>query len=320
MLFMRKFFSIAVFLACVFFLYSYVKNNLSDFTKISEISLPYVLLIACISLAVLALNGLFLKVLTIDFGIDLNFFEYLSVSIITSFGNIFLPMKGGSGFRAVYLKSHYDFDYSYFLSSLAANYLVSFNITSLVALTCLAVFYFYLGAFSFPVALVFLAVATVTSWAIFSSPPALDWIPLHWARERANQVVLGWHIIRKSHKTLSILCWLTALNLFLSATCTWLEFAAFKMTDPSGHGIGFLQATIFAAIGSLAFLISITPAALGIKESVLMFSSQFLGISPSQALAVSLLDRSVTVLVLCIFFGFASIYINRKLKIKRSGS
>lgn len=317
---MRKFLSTAVFLVCLFFLYFYVKDNLSDFTKISEISLPYVLLIGFLSLTTLVTNGLFLKVLTSDFGIDLNFFEYVSVSIITSFGNIFLPMKGGAGFRAVYLKSHYDFDYSYFLSSLAANYLISFNITSVAALACLAVFYFYSGAFSFPVVLVFVGVASLTSWAIFSSPPALEWVPLHRTREKVKQVVSGWHIIRKSHKTLSLLCLLSALNLFLGATCTWLEFAAFRMTDPSGHGIGFLQATIFTAIGSLAFLISITPAALGIKESVLMFSSQFLGISPSQALAVSLLDRSVSVLVLCIFFGFSWVYINRKLKIKKIGS
>ena len=51
-----------------------------------------------------------------------------------------------------------------------------------------------------------------------------------------------------------------------------------------------------------------------------MFSSQFLGITQSQALAVSLLDRSVNVVVLCLFFGFASIYINKKLKTKNVAS
>jgi uncharacterized protein (DUF486 family) len=47
-----------------------------------------------------------------------------------------------------------------------------------------------------------------------------------------------------------------------------------------------------------------------------MFSSQFLGITQSQALAVSLLDRSANVVVLCLFIGFASVYINKKLKMK----
>src|SRR5208283_767021 len=312
----RKILPLTVFVACVFFLCSYVRNNLSDFTKISDISISYVMMIGCAVLAVLIVNGLFLKALTIDFDIDLNFFEYFSISVITSFGNIFLPMKGGAGFRAVYLKSRHDFDYSYFVSSLAANYLVTFNITSVAALACLALFYLYSGGFSLPVALVFLAVAASTSWAIFFPAPSLEWIPIMWVRERANRVLSGWQIIRKSGKTVVKLCFLSALNLFLLSAITWLEFAAFQMKDTYGHGIGFLQSAIFTAIGALSLLISITPAALGIKESLLMFSSQFLGITQSQALAVSLLDRSVNVVVLCLFFGFASIYINKKLKTK----
>jgi uncharacterized membrane protein YbhN (UPF0104 family) len=308
----------AVFLACVFFIYSYVRSNLSDFTKISDISLSYVLLIGCACVAMLIVNGLFLKALTISFDIDLNFFEYFSISVITSFGNIFLPMKGGAGFRAVYLKSRHDFDYSYFVSSLAANYLVVFNITSVAALACLGLFYIRSGGFSLPVTLAFLGVAAPTSWAILFPPPGMEWIPIGWVQERANQVMSGWRIIRKSRKTVLELCWLTALNLFLGIAVTWLEFAAFHMKDTHGNGIGFLQASIFSCIGALSFLISITPAALGIKESLLMFSSQFLGISQSQALTISLLDRSVNVVVLCLFFGFAWIYINRKLKIKNA--
>ena len=268
----------------------------------------------------LVINGLFLKALTISFDINMHFFEYFSISVITSFGNIFLPMKGGAGFRAVYLKSRHDFDYSYFMSSLAANYLIIFNITSLAALICLALFYVCSGGFSFPAALVFLAVAALTSWAIVFPPHGVQWIPIRWVRERAGQVLSGWQIIRRSRKTVVKLCLLSALNLFLSFAVTWLEFAAFHMKDLHGNGIGFIQAAIFSAIGSLSFLISITPASLGIKEGMLMFSSQFLGITQSQALAVSLLDRSVQVLVLSVFFGFASIYIHRKLKIKTAGT
>jgi len=308
-----------VFLTCVIFIYSYVRNNLSDFTKISGISLPYVLLIGCVCLTMLIVNGFFLRALTTSFNIKMNFFEYFSISIITSFGNLFLPMKGGAGFRAVYLKSRHDFDYSYFLSSLAANYLVVFNITSLAALACLALFSARTRGGSLPVTTAFLGVAALTSWAILFPPPGLEWIPVRWVRERANQVMTGWRIIRRDKKTVLELCWLSALNLVLGFAITWLEFAAFDMKDAHGDGIGLLQASIFSCIGALSFLISITPAALGIREGLLMFSSHFLGISQSQALAVSLLDRTVNAAVLGLFFGFASFYINNKLKKGRSG-
>jgi uncharacterized membrane protein YbhN (UPF0104 family) len=268
----------------------------------------------------LVVNGLFLNALTISFGIDLLFFEHFSISIITSFGNLFLPMRGGAGFRAVYLKSRFDLDYSYFVSSLAATYLIGFSITAIAALVCLALFYVNSGGSSLPVTLAFLGIAALTSWAIFWPPPSLEWIPVAWVRERVNQVLSGWNTIRKSAKILVKLCWLSALNLFLCFLITWLEFGSFHMKDYRGNDISLLQASIFSAIGILTFLVSITPAALGIKESVLMFSSQFLRISQSQALTVSLLDRSVSVLVICLFFGFASIYVNNKLKMKQVGN
>jgi uncharacterized membrane protein YbhN (UPF0104 family) len=271
-------------------------------------------------LALLIVNGLFLNALTISFGIDLNFFEYFSISIITSFGNLFLPMKGGAGFRAVYLKSRHDFDYTYFMSSLAANYLVVLIVTSVAALGCMALFYISSGMFSLPVALVFLGVAVFTSWPVFFPPSSPEWIAVRWVRELTNQVLSGWNIIRKSRKTVVRLLSLSALNLLLYSAVTWLEFAAFHMKDIRGNEIGFLQAAIFSEIGGLSFFIGITPAAFGIKESVLMFSSQFLGITQSQALTVSLVDRAVSVVVLCLFFGFASLYINRKLGIKNVGT
>lgn len=313
----RKILPTGVLLACFFFLYSYVRNNLSDFTKLSDISVPYTLMIGCVCLAMLVVNGLFLKALTVSFDIDMSFLEYFSISVITSFGNIFLPMKAGAGFRAVYLKSRHDFDYPFFLSSLGANYLVAFHITSVTALGCLWLFYTRSGAFSFPVTLVFLGVAAFTTWALVFPPPGLEWVPIGWVRHRINQVMSGWQIIRKSRKTVVQLCYLSALNLFLGFAVTWLEFNAFHIKDTYGNGIGFLQAAIFSAIGALSFLISITPAALGIRESLLMFSSRFLGITQSQALTVSLLDRSVNVVVLSLFFGFAWLYINKKMKIKR---
>jgi uncharacterized membrane protein YbhN (UPF0104 family) len=317
--YIRKILPSAVFLGCVFFIYSYVRNNLSDFTKISDISTPYLFMIGCVCVAMLIVNGLFLRALTISFDIDLNFFEYFSLSVVTSFGNLFLPMKGGSAFRAVYLKSRHDFDYSYFLSSLAANYLIVFSITSVAALACLGAFYVGYGAASLPVASAFLGVAAVTSWAILFPPPSLEWIPARSIRERTHQVLSGWNVIRKSRKTVAELCRLSAMNLFLGSLITWLEFAAFHMKDAHGNEIGFLQAAIFSCIGALTFLISITPAALGIKESLLMFSSRFLGISQSQALTISLLDRSVNVVVLCLFFGFAWIYVSKKLKMRNAG-
>lgn len=316
MISVRKACSISALLLCAFFLASYIERHLSDFESLSNISIIYVFIIGVCCLLALTVNGLFLKVLTIDFGVDLSFLEYFSISIVTSFGNIFLPMKGGAGLRAVYLKSKYNFDYSYFISSLAGNYLVAFNVTSLVALIGMAALYFLDGGFHFLTAGIFSTILVLTSWGIFFPPAALDWIPVRGLRDRVNQVLSGWNITRRSSGTVLNLILLTVLNLAVLSLITWLEFAAFAMKDASGNSVGFLKSIIFTAIGVFSLLVSITPAALGIREALLMFSSQFLGISPSQALAVSLLDRTINFIVLVLFFGFASFHLKKQLKAK----
>jgi uncharacterized membrane protein YbhN (UPF0104 family) len=317
---LKKSISIGVLLACIFLLGFYMRNHLSDFGNISSISFPYILVISIMYLLSLIVNGLFLKVLTVDFGIDLNFAEYFSISVVTSFGNIFLPMKGGAGFRAVYLKSRYNFEYSYFISSLAGNYLIAFNITSLVALAGMAALYFHSGHFNLPAAAVFLGIAVLTAWGILFPPVTLDWIPFKWPREKIEQVLSGWRITSKSRRTVLNLFCLALLNVILGSATTWFEFAAFNMKDAAGEAISFLQSVVFTTIGALSFLLSITPAALGIKESLLMFSSESLGISPSQALAVSLLDRTATFIVLALIFGFASIYLRKQLRTRSSAA
>ena len=309
---LRKIFPAAALLACVLFLYSYIRFHLSDFTKLSGISPLYLAPIGCLCLAVLIVEGLVVRALTVGFDIDLGFIESLSIAIITSLGNIFTP-RGGTGFKALYLRSRHDFEYSYFVSALTANYLIAFNIISLTALVCLAIFFIESGVFSLTAALVFPGMVVFTSWTMLAPAPGLNWIPVRKVREQAAKVLAGWQLIRKSRKTPRLYC-LTLSILLLSAAANWLEFAAFHIKDTHGNGIGFLQAAIFSAIGCLSGIISVTPAALGIKEGLLMFCSHFLGITQSQALAVSLLDRSVNLVVLGLLFGFVSIYVKKKLK------
>lgn len=317
---MKKLLSLTVFLACAFFIYSYVRAHLSDFSVISGISLPYVLLIGCAALAGLVVNGLFVKIVTGSFGIDLRFSEHFSISVMTSFGNLFLPMKGGAGIRAVYLKSRHGLDYSYFLSGLGANYLIILCVSSVAALACLTLLYLSAGAFNLAITLVFLSVAAMSLWAIVFPAPGFSWVPTGWLREQAGLVMSGWRIIRKDNKAVIRLYCLGALNLLIGFVATWLEFSAFGMKDAHGNGIGFLQAAIFSSIGSMSVIISVTPSALGIRETLLMFCSRFLGITPAQALAVSLLDRSVNALLICLLFGFASVQVNRRLKRKEPQS
>ncbi|MCE5333883.1 MAG: flippase-like domain-containing protein, partial [Desulfobacteraceae bacterium] len=290
---MRKAVQLTVLLACGFFLFSYARDHFSDFEKIRGFSPWYATLAAMAYVVTLVLNGYLLKALTVGFGIHLRFAEHFSISVVTSFGNLFLPMKGGAGLRAVYLKERYDFDYAYFLSSLAGTYLIAFNINALAGLAGLAVLRLNGGSFHIPAAAVFAAIFAGTFWAIIAPPASLPFIPVRWLRLRLEQVLEGWRIMRRSGKTVLSMCVLVVLNLLLTSWITWLEFSAFDMKDLDGLDIGMLQAIVLTVVGVLSFLVSITPAGLGIREGFLMLSAELVRISPAHALTVSLLDRAI---------------------------
>ena len=88
------------------------------------------------------------------------------------------------------------------------------------------------------------------------------------------------------------------------------------MKDLAGNPIGFVQSVVFTSVATLSLLVALTPSALGIKEGLLMFCSESLGITPAQALAVSVLDRAVGFVVLVLVFNLASIYLKKELRAK----
>jgi uncharacterized membrane protein YbhN (UPF0104 family) len=306
--------SLIVLLVCLAFLAHYVAYHLSDFRVLLQISVPYLSVICFLFFILVVLNGLFLKFLIADFGIGLSFAEYLSISIVTTFANSVLPFRGGAGFKAIYLKEKHNFDYSYFIASHAGSYLIILNANSVIALGGMAVLYLQKTYFNLPLAIACAGICLASSYAILFAPGKIDWVPFRPLREILNRILSGWAIIKSSKRNVLRLVWVGTLSLLLAAVITYFEFAACGMKDVSGNPIGLLQAIVFSSFSVLSLLLAVTPAALGVKEGLLMFCSDLLGITPSQALAVSILDRAAGFAVVLLLFNLASLYLKRELK------
>ncbi len=306
----KKLISSCVLMFSIIFLGYYSVGHLGDFKQITRIPITYAIAIYALYIPFLIVNGIFLKLTTIDFGINMKFLEYTSISILTTFGNIFLPFRAGFGIRAVYLRSKYGFDYTSFLASMAGNYIVIFNLSSLIALAATAKIYCERGYWNSTLTIILLAIALFTLYTIFFAPESAAVVPFKPVRDRADSVLQGWSVIRKSKKNIFYLFLLSLVNLLLMALITSLEFSALGITDVTGSPITFLQSVFLATLSSLSLLVGITPGALGVREGILMLTSQFVSIAPAQMLAVSILDRAINFSLLLILFKFASRYLH----------
>ena len=299
-LFSRKV-SLILTLAVIAAFVVYFILNAHQFRPLLHANLFLLLVIAAAYVTSIAVSGLFTKIILIPFNKTISLTESFFVSLISSVGNFFAPIGAGFGFRAVYLKKKFGLPYSEYISTLSGNYILVFLVNSAFGLFAL---YLLRSRHDSEYSVLVAAFGIVF---LFSLMLSLVKIPTkniklqrtHWAKNflgTLTRVTNGWnHII--SHKRLMIqLTGLTILNLFITMFITFTIIKALHLS------ISFGPLLLFSVLGSLSLFINITPANLGVKEAIYLFSATVLGFSTYQILSIALIDRGVLFLVLIVLW------------------
>lgn len=276
---------------------AYFMMNSSKFRPLLNVNFWLLLVIAAGDLGGVFVNGLFTKFILRPFKKHIPVLESFYVSLISTVGNFFAPVGAGFGFRAVYLKRKFGVPYGEYISTLSGNYIIVFLVNSFFGLLSL----YLLRArhdSEYGVLVLVFAVIFITSLIL-----SLVKIPLKVAESQHNsylrkflrqlvRVSQGWnHII--SHKKLMLqLVMLTTINFLLTVGITYTIIRALQFSISAGPLI------LFSVLGSLSLFINITPANLGVKEAIYLFSSKVLGFSTAQILSIALIDRGVMFLLL----------------------
>ncbi len=269
----------------------YVKQHLPEFTKIFQLSpFPLMVLVFMIFLN-LVLLGCFTKVLLDSFEVKLTFREWFGLSVVSTMGNYLMPFRGGAGIRAVYLKKRHNFTYATFLSTMAALYLITFFVNSLIGLICMGLIYLHYGIFNLPLFSFFSVAFFVLSLIIIFSPQ----IPNFGNRclNTISNFVNSWYRIKSNQKLAFKLLVIILLISMVKLYSIYFAFQAFSID------ISMLKSLLISTLLSFSTLINLTPGALGITEGVIILGAKIFSITPAQSLLVAGLIRVVT-----LFFVF----------------
>jgi len=278
----------------IFFLFFvYVFRNLDDFRQIRIYNFWLFFSLIISSVLFLVTNGIVLKELLLPFKIELSIKEWFGLSVITTAGNLLIPLQGGMVTRALYLKSKHDFSYTNFLSALSGIYIIVFWVNSFVALIAMLLIGHYYSVFSWLVFVTFLIIFLGLSFIIVISPKIKKTFKLE-ILNKAVRVVNGWLVIKNSKRTILAVTIISLINVFLMSVSSFLEFRVI------GVEISFLKALFISIVSTLSLFVSLTPGSLGIKEAFVAFTSGVVGISSANAVAVSILDRLVSLIPLVI--------------------
>jgi uncharacterized membrane protein YbhN (UPF0104 family) len=221
---------------------------------------------------VAALAGVMLATLRLC-KLKLPLSEGLLLTAYSSVVNFFGPLQSGPAFRAVYLKARYNVNLKQYASATL-------------------MYYFFYGIFSGLMVLSGLH----STWILVASIAAvlIGLIVLRTPRVRARLDSLdlrGWYL-------------LAAATLVQCVAVLAIYYVELRTIDPA---ISVGQAIVYTGAANLALFVSITPGAIGFRESFLVFTQQLHDVPNQVIVAASLLDRAVYVILLLILALFITL-------------
>ncbi|HLG90980.1 MAG TPA: lysylphosphatidylglycerol synthase transmembrane domain-containing protein [Candidatus Saccharimonadales bacterium] len=293
----RKATSVLITASVIVIFLSYFIFNTEDFKPLLDIDGYLLIIIALANIAGVFTNGLFTKFILEPFKKYISISEAFYVSVISSIGNFFAPAGTGFGIRAIYLKKKHGLPYSEFMSTLSGNYILVFLTSSLIGLISLYLLKDQYNGQYLVLALVF-GLVFIVSLALSLIRIKLPNVEPAQAKKvnpminNLYRVLYGWSKIAADRQLVFKLAGLVIANLVVATLMYWAVITSLGLTAK------LPALLLFTVLGSFTIFINVTPANLGIKEAVFIFSSTVLGFSVSQILLIAIVDRGVQFVVL----------------------
>jgi uncharacterized membrane protein YbhN (UPF0104 family) len=303
---LRRVLSITILVVFLAWVGWYVHGNLDAFAPVLDVTWLDGLNLTLAFLLIMTGNGLFVAVVSSTLGIRLVCGEYMSLSFASSFANYFLPLRGGTGIRALYMNHVHGFPIIDFVSILSIMYVMHSVVNGFLALVAMGLIAVKGGPVNLSLVAFFALLVAAGVAAMFVNI-RIDADRVRFPLKQIAQLSHAWQAVRGNRQLLTRL-WM--LILVMTFATVWQCRAAF---DAVAVPLPWEGVLIYAASKNLAALIGLTPGALGIVELVSIYLGSVLGYTTIDALSVQGLIRAVAIIVLLMTGPFALLYLKRRL-------
>ena len=275
----------------------YLYNNPEILIRLKNTNPLFVILIMILYLFVFFLEGLFILVTLKIFNKKIKSLEGWYIATFSRIGNYLLPMRAGAVFRAVYLNKKYNFEYSNFFATLYGYYVVFFLTNSIIIFTLLlfkaivlketyiTLILFFSVLIAGMIVLIFLRVSLNK---IFKKSKGIINVVISFL----DKFLVGWDLIVKSGNLFIKLILLAFANIFVNILIVYIEFISIEKVGD------IIDVVLYTCISGISLFISITPGSLGLREGVLLLTSDSLGLTSSEVMELAFLDRGIMFLLL----------------------
>jgi uncharacterized membrane protein YbhN (UPF0104 family) len=266
---------IFILLLTVVVFYRFFAAHPEYITSLKHVKLRVIIAVIALNFAMIVLLVMLYDSILKLCGKQLKLKENILLTSYSSIVNFFGPLQSGPAFRATYLKTKHQLR------------LRDYTLATLI----------YYGLFALFSAL-FLVVGSRPWWQTITAVilvGGFSYLVIRMFMKRDTGNGLPSHFALRP-KVLSILMITTFLQVVLTAITYFVELRA---VDPSVH---FSQAITYAGAANFSLFVSLTPDAIGFRESFLVLSQHLHHISTAHILSANLIDRGAYLLFLGILF------------------
>lgn len=307
---LKKYISPILTVLILFLFGIYLYKNPDILSSLKSTNPIYILLIMFLYLFIFYLEALFILVTLKIFKKEIDSNEGMYISVLSRIGNYLLPMRAGAVFRATYLKKKYNFEYSNFLSTLYGYYIIFFLTSSILLFLGLMYKAIFLNQTYISLILFFLSIILAMLFLIvFNLPIEKLFVNSEGILKKVvsflSKFLNGWKLIVKEKHSFNKLLLLAFGNIFVNTIIIYIEFLSIEKVP------NILDVLLYTCISGLSLFISITPGSLGLREGVLLITSQSLGLSESEIMRLAVLDRGIMFILLLICMLIIYIFVKR---------
>ncbi len=276
----------------------YLVANYHSFKQLLDIPLLFVLALVALNVVKIYNNGLFIKYSLDFYDKHIGDRESFYVALLTAIGNFFGPFLGGAGVRAIYLKKKHRLSYTDFAATLSGFYFITFIVNAAIGLLALVVIQAQLHLASWIMYITF--AGWLTASLVLAEVKNIDRIAdlakrasfLGRLTTYINNSVHGWQAIKRDKKLIARLNRVTVYGFLILYAITYIEFRAVHVNA------SIASLSLYVTISALSLLVSVTPGAIGVREAMFIFTSRLISLNTSQILAIAVIDRAATFVVL----------------------
>lgn len=286
---MKKIINIFSFTLVCYVIY-FLLNNPNELLILSNLSLSLICSILFIKFFTLIVNSLFNKELLKGFDFEITNFESLYLSSLTYIGNLYLPFRSGGNFRMIYLNRKYNLKSPELVSIYGYFFIVTIFLNSAIGLVTLYILNpmksinFYLSAASF------LTIFAISYFLLFNKFKIYNSGKFKNIYQWFKNLKTSWMKITDN----------TSLQVKLIAY-TFLNYLLFGLEALIIFDYLFSKNELFSilyynSISVLSSLASLTPASLGIKDVMVIFSANILNLTLTNIITLMIVERAVSIL------------------------